>query len=135
MTVLIVFFTTVLLLLSSFVVLIILMQKPNANAGMGSALGGGVAEQAFGGAASNVLTRTTVFAIVGFFVLSFALYLGNLKVAAPQDRSSGDSDLRGLASGLASETATSPAPVMIDESKAVSLDSILDQAPAQPESE
>lgn len=57
-------------------VLVILMQRPSANAGMGAALGGGAAEQAFGGEAGNVLTKATTFLIITFFLLSFGLFLG-----------------------------------------------------------
>jgi len=141
MSVLIVFFTTVLLLLSAFVVLIILMQKPSANAGMGSALGGGAAEQAFGGDAANVLTRTTVFSIIGFFVLAFCLYLANLAVANPSQNESEGSELQNIASGLSEEAnvpnADNDTPLSItaddanevttprvDESEAVSLEDL-----------
>lgn len=57
-------------------VVVILMQRPSANAGMGAALGGGAAEQAFGGEAGNVLTRFTTILIIVFFLLSFGLFLG-----------------------------------------------------------
>lgn len=72
------FFTVGLLLLCAFVVLVILMQKPSANAGMGAALGGGAAESAFGAQTGNVLTRATILCTVGFFVLSFGLYLAHM---------------------------------------------------------
>ena len=58
------------------VVLIILMQRPSANAGMGSALGGGAAETVFGGESANVLSKMTTTLTVILFVLSFSLYLG-----------------------------------------------------------
>ena len=72
---LIVFLTIVLILLCALVTLVILMQRPSANAGMGSALGGGAAESAFGGETSKVLRNWTIYGTVAFFVLSFALYL------------------------------------------------------------
>ena len=68
----------VLVLLCGWLILLILMQKPSANAGMGAALGGGAAESAFGGEASNVLTRWTVYGIVTFFVISLFLTLGQI---------------------------------------------------------
>lgn len=68
-------FSIVLILLSLFVVLIVLMQRPSANAGMGSSLGGGIAESAFGGESGNVLTRFTVYCTIGFFIIAFGLYL------------------------------------------------------------
>jgi preprotein translocase subunit SecG len=130
MSVLIVFFTAVLLLLCAFIVLVILMQKPNANGGMGSALGGGVAEQAFGGDAANVLTRTTVISIVAFFVISFLLYMGNLAISNPEQKSN-DSSLENIAEGIKVETPVAlPMPELpalpADENAAVSLDALLD---------
>ena len=68
-----------LVLLSFFIVLIVLMQRPSANAGMGSSLGGGAAEQAFGAETGNILTRATIWATIGFFLIAFTLYLGTQK--------------------------------------------------------
>lgn len=65
-----------LFLVCILVVLVILMQRPSANAGMGSALGGGAAETVFGGESANVLTKMTTTLTVILFVLSFGLYLG-----------------------------------------------------------
>ena len=67
-----------LLFLCAWLILLILMQKPSANAGMGAALGGGAAESAFGGEASNVLTRWTVYGVIGFFILTLSLSLGQI---------------------------------------------------------
>lgn len=67
-----------LVFLCAWLILLILMQKPSANAGMGAALGGGAAESAFGGEASNVLTRWTVYGVVAFFVLTLFLTLGQV---------------------------------------------------------
>ena len=66
----------ILFLVCLLVVLVILMQRPSANAGMGSALGGGAAESVFGGESANVLSKLTSTLTVILFVLSFALYLG-----------------------------------------------------------
>ena len=67
-----------LVFLCAWLVLLILMQKPSANAGMGAALGGGAAESAFGGEASNVLTRWTVYGIVAFFIITLFLTLAQV---------------------------------------------------------
>lgn len=64
--------------LCAWIILLILMQKPSANAGMGAALGGGAAESAFGGEASNVLTRWTVLGVIGFFILTLFLTLAQV---------------------------------------------------------
>jgi len=69
-------FTLILIIACVLLVLVILMQRPNANAGMGAALGGGMAEGAFGGEAGNVLTKATVKLVVAYFVISAGLYLG-----------------------------------------------------------
>ena len=69
------FLTIILVLLSLFLVLLILLQRTSG--GMGSALGGGAADQVFGGGSAAVLTKWTVWGILLFFVVSFALYLIN----------------------------------------------------------
>lgn len=75
------FFTIFMLLLCCFVVLLVLMQRPSANAGIGSSLGGGMAETALGVEAGNVLTRWTIYGTVAFFVVSFLLFLAYMSRA------------------------------------------------------
>lgn len=65
--------TFVLVCTSVFVIFVILMQKPSANAGMGSSLGGGVVENAFGSDTVKVLTGWTIKGIVTFFIVAFTL--------------------------------------------------------------
>src|SRR4029077_18122444 len=69
--------TFVLILVSLFLILVVLAQK-SKDGGMGAALGGGAAEAAFGAETSNVLSKSTIYASVLFFVLAFALYLGRI---------------------------------------------------------
>ncbi|MBM3872762.1 MAG: preprotein translocase subunit SecG [Verrucomicrobia bacterium] len=69
--------TFVLILLSLFIVLVVLAQKAK-DGGVGAALGGGATEAAFGAETNNVLSRATINASIGFFVLSFVLYLGHI---------------------------------------------------------
>jgi preprotein translocase subunit SecG len=76
-------FTFVLVVVSLLMVLVILMQRAKSDGGVGAALGGGMAEAAFGAESSNVLSRTTEYGAVVFFVLSFLLYLGNLHFYKP----------------------------------------------------
>lgn len=73
--------TFILIVLSGFIILVILMQRASANAGMGSALGGGAAEAAFGGGSANVLSRFTIIGITAFFVITFLMYLGYMSRA------------------------------------------------------
>jgi protein translocase SecG subunit len=68
----IVFLTTLLILLCLVVVLLILIQRTSG--GMGSALGGGAADQVLGAGSAAQLTKLTVASIAGFFILSFILY-------------------------------------------------------------
>ncbi|HTB80314.1 MAG TPA: preprotein translocase subunit SecG [Opitutaceae bacterium] len=70
--------TFILILVSLFLILVVLAQRAKSDGGMGSALGGGMAESAFGGETGNVLTKATINASIAFFVLSFLLYLGNV---------------------------------------------------------
>ncbi len=70
--------TFILILVSLFLILVVLAQRAKSDGGMGSALGGGMAESAFGGETGNVLTKATINATIAFFVLSFLLYLGNV---------------------------------------------------------
>ena len=68
----IVFLTTVLILICIIVVLLIMIQRTSG--GMGSALGGGAADQVLGAGSAAQLTRFTVYGIVGFFIMAFVLY-------------------------------------------------------------
>ena len=68
----IVFLTTLLILLCLAVVLLILIQRTSG--GMGSALGGGTADQYLGAGSAAQLSKLTVWAILFFFILSFGLY-------------------------------------------------------------
>ncbi|HLS28472.1 MAG TPA: preprotein translocase subunit SecG [Opitutales bacterium] len=71
------FFTLVLVLVAFLMVLAILMQRPRSDSGLGAALGGGgAAESAFGAESGNILSKSTLYFSVIFFVLSFGLYLG-----------------------------------------------------------
>lgn len=78
MNILLAILTFVLILVSLFLCLIVLMQKAKNDGGMGAAMGGGMAEAAFGADTSNVLSKATINASIAFFVLAFALYLGRI---------------------------------------------------------
>jgi protein translocase SecG subunit len=68
----IVFLTTLLILLCIAIVLLILIQRTSG--GMGSALGGGAADQYLGAGSAAQLSKLTVWGILFFFVFSFGLY-------------------------------------------------------------
>lgn len=102
------FFTVALLLLCAFIVLIILMQRPSANAGMGSALGGGAAESAFGGQTANVLTRATIMGAAAFFILCFVLYIAHMaRIDASQQADPSYEEARRTLTSEAPETVSS----------------------------
>ncbi len=78
MGILIGIFTFILVLISAFLILVVLAQKAKSDGGVGSALGGGAAEAAFGHETGNVLSKSTINAAIAFFVLSFGLYVMHL---------------------------------------------------------
>jgi preprotein translocase subunit SecG len=78
MSILIGIFTFVLILISLFLILVVLAQKAKTDGGMGSAMGGGMAEAAFGAETGNVLTKSTINAAIAFFIISFGLYLAQV---------------------------------------------------------
>jgi len=78
MSILIGIFTFILILISLFLILVVLAQKAKTDGGMGAAMGGGMAEAAFGAETGNVLTKSTINAAIAFFVISFGLYLAQV---------------------------------------------------------
>ena len=77
MSILLGILTVILIFVSLFIVLVVLAQK-SKDGGMGAALGGGAAEAAFGADTTNVLSKSTIYASIIFFVLAFTLYLGRI---------------------------------------------------------
>ena len=77
MSILLGILTVILIFVSLFSVLVVLAQK-SKDGGMGAALGGGAAEAAFGADTTNVLSKSTIYASILFFVLAFLLYLGRI---------------------------------------------------------
>jgi preprotein translocase subunit SecG len=70
--------TIVLIIVSLLLVLLVLAQPAKSDGGMGSALGGGMAESVLGGSHGTVTSKLTIKMAIAFFVLSFILYLGNV---------------------------------------------------------
>ncbi len=79
MSLLITIFTVVLVFTSVILVLLVLMQRAKSDGGIGAAMGGGSMESTFGAETGNVLSGATIKAAVVFFVLSFGLYLANIR--------------------------------------------------------
>ena len=128
----IVILTTLLILLCLVIVLLILIQRTSG--GMGSALGGGAADQVLGAGSAAQLTKFTVYGIVGFFIMAFVLY------GFYQDQSAdSDSLIRTgletpiLESGPGSDDASIPnAPISDPSSLPVSPEPPVDLPPASP---
>ena len=78
MSILLAILTIVLIFISLFLALVVLAQKAKNDGGMGAAMGGGMAEAAFGADTSNVLSKLTINGAIAFFILAFAIYLGRI---------------------------------------------------------
>ncbi|HWA86321.1 MAG TPA: preprotein translocase subunit SecG [Opitutus sp.] len=70
--------TFLLIVVSFFLCVVILMQRAKNDGGMGAALGGGMAESAFGADTSNVLSKATINLSIAFFGLAVLLSLGRV---------------------------------------------------------
>jgi preprotein translocase subunit SecG len=106
MSLLIGIFTFALILVSLFLILVVLMQKAKSDGGV-AAMGGGMAESAFGADTSNVLVGATRTAAIIFFVLSFLLYLAHIYQA--KHHVAGDSKLPVVSAPAA--LPSTPAPI------------------------
>lgn len=96
--------TVVLIFISLFLILVVLAQK-SKDGGMGAALGGGAAEAAFGAETNNVLSKSTIYAAIVFFVLAFVLYLGRI-----YERAHARDAANGALPTIAAPAAAAPAP-------------------------
>lgn len=91
MNILIALFSFALVLLCLFTLLVVMVQKPKGDGGLGAALGGGSMEAAFGAETGSLLQKITIYSVIGFFVLTFMLYLGNLASTKGAKAQSGES--------------------------------------------
>jgi preprotein translocase subunit SecG len=78
MSTLLLLLTFVLIGVSLALIVFVLAQPAKSDGGMGSALGGGMAESVLGGSHATVISKLTIKTAIAFFVLSFILYLGNV---------------------------------------------------------
>ena len=108
MTIIIAIFSFVLVLLCLFTLLVVMVQKPKGDGGMGAALGGGSMEAALGAETSSLLTRITIYAVIGFFVLTFSLYLGNLSSQKSETEEGSESILSEIVDEAAAEASNAP---------------------------
>jgi preprotein translocase subunit SecG len=100
--------TFILILISLFLILVVLAQKAKSDGGMGAAMGGGMAEAAFGADTTNVLSKATINASIAFFILAFALYLG--RVYQHKHAAAGGDALPTITAPAAAPAQTTPAP-------------------------
>jgi preprotein translocase subunit SecG len=101
--------TFLLIIVALALIMVVLAQRAKSDSGM-AAMGGGMMESAFGPDTSNVLSKFTIRATIVFFVLSFMLYLGYVRVRS--HGSGGKGSLPNIASpaALPSIPAGNPAP-------------------------
>jgi len=113
MSILIGIFTFILILISLFLILVVLAQKAKSDGGMGAAMGGGMAEAAFGAETGNVLTKSTINAAIAFFIISFGLYLAQVyqHKHATQDTAGHLPTIAAPVTPTAPTTPAAPAPV------------------------
>ena len=64
---------------------LVLLQKSSGQQGMGAAMGGGVADQAFGAETNSILSKNTQMATIIYFILAFILYLGYQSVYSEKE--------------------------------------------------
>ena len=93
MIILIPLFSFILVFLCLFTLLVVMIQKPKGDGGLGAALGGGSMEAALGAETGSLLTKVTIYAVIGFFLLTFSLYLGNIGARKGQSAESGENRL------------------------------------------
>ncbi len=123
--------TFILILVALCLIMVVLAQKAQSDGGMGAAMGGGMAEAAFGAETGNVLTKTTINLSVAFFVLSFLVYLGN--VYEHKHGTHGGASLPTLSGSTlpAMPASTAPAPAAANSAAPVTSGPAPATAPAQ----
>jgi preprotein translocase subunit SecG len=113
MSILLGILTVILIFVSLFIVLVVLAQK-SKDGGMGAALGGGAAEAAVGADTSNVLSKSTIYASIVFFVLAFTLYLGRIYERKHANDARGNAlPTIAVPATPAATPATTPAPISV----------------------
>jgi preprotein translocase subunit SecG len=101
--------TFLLILVAIALILVVLAQRAKTDGGM-AAMGGGMMESAFGPDTSNVLSKFTIRATIVFFVLSFLLYLGYVRIRTQGAGGKGSLPNISAGSSLPAIPAGKPAP-------------------------
>jgi preprotein translocase subunit SecG len=101
--------TFLLILVALALILVVLAQRAKADGGM-AAMGGGMMESTFGPDTSSVLSKFTIRATIVFFVLSFLLYLGYVRVRSHGSGGRGSLPNISAGSGLPAIPAGNSAP-------------------------
>ena len=122
MNIIIALFSFVLILLCLFTLLVVMVQKPKGDGGLGAALGGGSMEAALGAETGSLLTKITIYSVIGFFVLTFALYLGNVGSKAGSVEESGGTLLSEIAGESAPDDAASALQQVLQLGEAAATD-------------
>lgn len=105
MGILLALLSVIMVLLSLLLVGLILLQKSSGQQGMGAAMGGGVADQAFGAETNTILSKNTQFLVIIYFVLALILFLGYYSRYNSGDEQRGTGVLQSLTLEEAAEEA------------------------------
>ncbi|MEM7671812.1 MAG: preprotein translocase subunit SecG [Verrucomicrobiota bacterium] len=89
MSIILALLTFVMFILALGIIGLVLLQKSSGQQGMGAAMGGGVADQAFGAETNSILSKNTQIATIIYFVLAFVLYLGYQSMYADEESAEG----------------------------------------------
>ena len=89
MSIILALLTFVMFILALGIIGLVLLQKSSGQQGMGAAMGGGVADQAFGAETNSILSKNTQIAAIIYFVLAFVLYLGYQSMYADEESAEG----------------------------------------------
>jgi len=102
--------TFLLIIVAVLLIGAVLLQRAKSDSGM-AAMGGGMVESAFGPDTSNMLSKFTIRATIVFFILSFGLYLGYVRVRSHGSTGRGSLPNIAAPAALPSVPAGVPAPV------------------------
>jgi preprotein translocase subunit SecG len=101
--------TFLLIIVAVLLIGAVLLQRAQSDSGM-AAMGGGMVESAFGPDTSNVLSKFTIRTTVVFFILSFLLYLGYVRIRSHGSNPRGSLPNISASAALPSLPGGNPAP-------------------------
>ena len=89
MSIILALLTFVMFILALGIIGLVLLQKSSGQQGLGAAICGGVADEAFGAETYSILSNISQIATIIYFVLAFVLYLGYQSMYADEESAEG----------------------------------------------